>query len=152
MIALAYVNSFGGCSLEKLKGFLWRWGPALALMAVIFVASAQPKVVVPQFGSFDFPVKKLAHVITYGLLGIAYLHGLAPGQRPTLRLAIAAALMAAAYGATDEFHQSFVAGRGAGPADVAIDTLGAMGGLALQWLLARLTRIPARPAPPRSTL
>jgi VanZ family protein len=120
-------------------------------MAVIFIASSQTKAAVPQFGSYDLPVKKFAHVIIYGLLGIAYLHGLADGRPPTLRLALAAVLMAAAYGATDEFHQSFVAGRGAGPVDVGIDTLGAMGALALQWLLGRLTRIPARPAPPRST-
>jgi VanZ family protein len=106
---------------------------------------------VPQFGSYDWPVKKFAHVIFYGLLGVAYLRGLADGRRPSLRLAIAAVLMAAAYGATDEFHQSFVAGRGAGPVDVGIDTLGAMGGLVVQWLLGRFTRIPARPTPPRST-
>jgi VanZ family protein len=137
--------------LVKAKTFLWRWGPALVLMAVIFIASSQPKTAVPQFGSYDWPVKKFAHVIAYGLLGIAYLHGLAAGRRPTWRLALAAVLMAAAYGATDEFHQSFVAGRGAGPVDVGIDTLGTIGGLAIQWLLGRLTRIPARPAPPHST-
>jgi VanZ family protein len=137
--------------LEKPKQFVWRWWPALVLMAVIFVASSQTKAAVPQFGAYDWPVKKFAHVISYGLLGIAYLHGLANGRRATVRMAMAAVLMAAAYGATDEFHQSFVAGRGAGPVDVGIDTLGAMAGLAIQWLLARLTRIPARPAPPRST-
>jgi VanZ family protein len=120
-------------------------------MTAIFIASSQTKAAVPQFGSYDLPVKKLAHVIVYGLLGIAYLHGLVGGRRPTLRQGIGAVLMAAAYGATDEFHQSFVAGRGAGPADVGIDALGAMAGLAIQWLLGRLTRIPARPAPPRST-
>jgi VanZ family protein len=140
-----------GYGLEKLKVFLWRWGPAVALMAVIFVASSQPKVSVPQFGSYDWPVKKLAHVMTYGLLGIAYLHGLAGGRSPTLSLVVAAALMAAAYGATDEFHQRFVPGRGAVVTDVWIDTMGAMGGLALQWILGRVTRIPARPTPPRST-
>src|SRR5436190_15951759 len=120
-------------------------------MAAIFYSSSQPKAVVPQFGSYDWPVKKFAHVISYGLLGIAYLRGLADGRRPSLRLAFAAVLMAAAYGATDEFHQSFVAGRGAGPVDVGIDTLGAIGGLAVQRLVGWFTRIPARPAPPRST-
>jgi VanZ family protein len=137
--------------LEKLKTLMWRWGPAVLLMAAIFIASSQPKVVVPQFGSYDWPVKKFAHVISYGLLGIAYLHGLRGGRRPTLPLAIAAVLMAAAYGATDEFHQSFVAGRGAGPLDVAIDTAGALGGLTVEWLARQLIRIRAQPAPPRST-
>jgi len=137
--------------LEEMKKFVWRWGPALLVMIVIFIASSQPKAVVPQFGSIDWPVKKVAHVVAYGLLGIAYFYGLAGGQWPKFRLAIAAVLMAAAYGATDEFHQSFVPGRGAGPADVGIDTLGAVAGLAVQWLVGRFTRIPIPPAPPRST-
>ena len=142
--------------MQKVGTFVWRWCPALVLMAAIFFASSQAKATVPQFGSYDWPVKKVGHLISYGLLGIAYLHGLAAGGRPTVRLAIAAVLMAAAYGTTDEFHQSFVEGRGAGPVDVAIDTLGAMGGLAAEQAIRaligrRLTRTPTPPVQPRPT-
>jgi VanZ family protein len=120
-------------------------------MVGMFIASSQTHADVPQFGSFDWPVKKIAHVNAYGFLGVAYLHGLSAGRRPTFRLAVMAVLMAGAYGATDEFHQSFVPGRGAGPVDVVIDTIGAMAGIAAFEAMWRATRTPAQPAPPRST-
>ena len=41
------------------------------------------------------------------------------------RPGLCALILCAAYAATDEFHQGFVAGRGPGVIDVGIDTLGA---------------------------
>lgn len=120
------------------KRWVWRFGPALAVMGLIFWASAQPKGVVPDFGANDWPVKKLGHLVIYATLAVAYLHALAPGRRPTWRQGVAAVILAGLYGATDEFHQSFVAGRGAGVVDVGIDTLGAaLGALGGGWLLRR---------------
>lgn len=76
------------------------------------------------FGLLDFSVKKLGHAFGYGLLALAYLHGLG-GKRPWL-----AWLMAVAFAMTDEFHQSFVLGRNPSPWDVLLfDNLGALAGL-----------------------
>ncbi len=111
---------------EALKTWLWRWGPALGIMAAIFTASSFSKSEVPDFGVWDWVVKKSGHLLGYSLLGAAYLRGLANGARPTLRQALFAICLAGLYGVTDEFHQSFVAGRGARPTDVLIDTLGAV--------------------------
>jgi VanZ family protein len=102
-----------------------RWLPSLLMMAIIFGFSSIPSVEMPRFGIFDFSVKKLGHALGYGLLAVAYQHGLG-GKRPWL-----AWLMAVAYAATDEFHQSFVPGRNASPWDVLVfDNLGA---LAVLW-------------------
>ncbi len=133
------------------KHWLWRWGPALAVMGLIFFASSQPKGVLPDYGANDWNVKKLGHVLIYAALAVAYLHALAPSRRPTWRQALAAVALAGLYGATDEFHQSFVVGRGAGLVDVGIDTLGAaLGALLGGWLLRRLypasTQTPTPPA------
>ena len=134
----------------NMKHWLWRWGPALAVMGLIFFASSQTKGTVPDFGANDWNVKKLAHVLIYAALAVSYLHALAPGRRPTWRQALAAVALAGLYGATDEFHQSFVAGRGAGPVDVGIDTFGAaLGALAGGWLLRRVYPLPTQtPTPP----
>jgi VanZ family protein len=116
------------------KGWLWRWGPALLIMGVMFAVSAQPKAAVPDFGAWDWDVKKTAHLLGYALLGLAYLRGLENRQPPTARHAALAVVLAALYAATDEYHQSFVPGRGADVLDVGIDTLGATLGVGARWL------------------
>jgi VanZ family protein len=118
--------------LLGLNGLLKRWGPALAVMALIFLASSQPKAVLPDYGDEDWLVKKTGHVVIYAGLAWTYLWGLTGGQGLTWRNAALAVSLAALYGASDELHQSFVAGRGATVLDVGIDTVGAALG-ALLW-------------------
>ncbi len=100
------------------------WTPALLMMAIIFGFSSIPSEEMPGFGAFDFSVKKFGHAFGYGLLALANLRGLG-GKRPWL-----AWLMAVAFAATDEFHQSYVSGRNPSPWDVLLfDNLGALAGL-----------------------
>lgn len=130
-----------------MKAFLIRWGPAIMVMAVIFVASSQPKAALPDYGERDWLVKKSGHLLIYGTLAWAYLRGLSGGRSTRWRASALAVVLAGLYGATDEFHQSFVAGRGAALLDVGIDTLGAALGLAAtaawsRWRADALNRHP----------
>jgi len=74
--------------------------------------------------------KKTGHAIGYGLLALSYLH-LLKNDKKYYWLAW---LMALGYAATDEFHQSFVAGRSSSIFDVIIfDNLGALAALFLHF-------------------
>lgn len=94
-----------------------RFGPPLALMAVIFVLSAQPHLAT-DLGTLDLIGRKLIHMLEYGLLWLLWHRALG------WRHGWAAAAIAIGYAATDEFHQTFVEGRQGHVRDVVIDTLG----------------------------
>ena len=80
----------------------------------------------PQFGLLDLIVKKGGHAFGYGLLALMYLRGIKGGREDILpRWFYLAWVMAVAYSATDEFHQSFVPGRHPAATDVMIDATGA---------------------------
>jgi VanZ family protein len=68
-------------------------------------------------------------------LGIVIARALAGGLplRLTLRQALVGFVIAAAYGATDEWHQSFVAGRTADIADWYSDSIGSASALVACW-------------------
>ena len=119
--------------------FLRRFGPALAIMVVIFLASAAPGDDLPDFGLLDLPMKKGGHALGYALLGIAYLWSLSPNRGPARAgLAVLAVGLAALYGASDELHQALIPGRGPSGLDVLIDTAGALVGVASRQLWASL--------------
>jgi VanZ family protein len=93
------------------------------MMAVIFAFSSRTVYELPNFGGWDYFVKKTAHAIGYGLLTLTYWRGFG-FRRGGNWLAW---LMALAYSATDEFHQSFVPGRTPSLIDVFVfDNLGAL--------------------------
>ncbi len=99
------------------------WTAALAWMAVIFVASAQPKL------PFQDDVPDLvSHSAAYFVLAVLWCRALAHGGEVTARTALAAVAACTLYGAADEWHQSFVPGRRAEARDVRNDALGATAG------------------------
>jgi VanZ like family len=123
------------------------WAPALVVMALIFVASAQPKQIPPSSpgqvyfsgimpifaGGWDALVKKSAHVVAYGVLAVLILrallaHGLSPREAAPLAI-----VLTVAYALTDELHQAFVTGRHSSVIDIGFDYAGA----AVFCLLAR---------------
>ena len=117
--------------MKKFLSIVPRWFPALLLMSVIFVFSSQPGDDLPSFYDWDYFIKKSSHMIGYGLLALSYFHFLKYDKRQYWL----ALLMAVLYAATDEYHQSFVAGRGPSVFDVFVfDGLGAL--IAL-WLYFR---------------
>jgi VanZ family protein len=118
--------------MKKLSAIVPRWLPALLLMIAIFAFSSRTSNELPNFGGWDYFVKKSAHGIGYGLLALSYLHAL-PNRNYKL-----AWFLAVLYSLTDEFHQSFVPGRRASLIDVFVfDNIGAILALFLHFILGR---------------
>ncbi len=105
------------------------WGPVFLVMAAIFVASSIPDLGGLPGGMSD----KSGHTLGYALLGAALVRALAGGRLSgvTWPRAVAAVALATLYGASDEFHQSFVPGRSPDRIDVFADFLGASLAVAL---------------------
>ena len=112
---------------------LRRWAPALLLMALIFGASSIPSTELPNFGAWDYAVKKGSHALGYGALGLAYWRALLPHGRAG-RIAW---IMAVLYSFTDELHQSLVPGRHPSAIDAGIDALAAALSLAIVIIRSR---------------
>jgi VanZ family protein len=103
---------------------LSRFGPPLVLMAVMFVLSAQPDLN-SGLGTWDTIGRKLIHMASYGLLWWLWQRAL------ETRTVVPAVLVTLAYAASDEYHQTFVAGRHGSPIDVLIDAAGVALAIAL---------------------
>jgi VanZ family protein len=99
------------------------WLPPFALMALIFVLSAQPDLS-SGLGTADLVGRKIIHFLEYALLALLWWRALRT-RIPARRAALVAFVLASLYAATDEWHQSFVHGRHATPVDWAIDSAGA---------------------------
>jgi VanZ family protein len=117
-----------------LVGRLDLWVPPVALMGLIFFLSAQPDLS-SGLGAWDVLLRKLAHAGVYAVLTLLWWRALRHGGAPEPRPLAAAFLIAVAYSATDEWHQTFVTGRHGSPLDVLIDAGGA--GAAGLWALRR---------------
>ena len=79
-------------------------------------------------------IRKMAHLTEYFILGVLLHRALRGDDRGwKLKWAFWAIVIAAAYASLDEFHQSFVPGRGPAVADVLLDTAG---GVAAQLVAA----------------
>jgi VanZ family protein len=107
------------------------WGPPLALVAMIWFFSSQPDLS-SGLGVLDLVGRKLIHAAEYALL--CFLLWRALRERLPATGAVAAAfVLSVAYGAVDEYHQTFVAGRNGSPVDLGIDAGGAgLAGLAIR--------------------
>jgi len=105
---------------------------ALAMSAaVLYVGGAQPVAV----GLFPAPWDKLAHLLTFAVVGMAA--GLAGGMRGW-RMVMCCVAGALLVGGMDELHQMFLPGRSASWADLAADAAGGLLGAAVLAALHRL--------------
>jgi hypothetical protein len=98
--------------------------PPLVVMAAIFFLSSQTSS--GDHTAFEIVLRKLAHVTEYTVLALCWIRamrGFLPGG-PVRRAVIAGVAITLLYAATDEFHQTFVAGRHGTPVDVLIDSIG----------------------------
>jgi VanZ family protein len=108
-------------------------------IALIFVLSSIPYVSALPGGMSD----KTGHFIGYGILGALTLRALARERIAgvTLRAALLAVLLSAAYGVSDECHQYFVPGRSPDVYDVAADTAGAAAAAVGLWAILKIASL-----------
>src|SRR6266550_1439431 len=99
------------------------WAPPLVLMGIIFFLSAQPHLQ-SDLGVVDTIGRKLVHFGLYALLTFLYWRALRT-RMDSSRAVLVALALSSLYAVTDEYHQTFVAGRSGSPIDWAIDTAGA---------------------------
>ncbi len=150
---------------------LLAWLPAVLWMAVLFSASTElgasrrtsrilipvlrwlvPDIAPATLDRAQFFVRKSGHAFGYAVLAALLWrarHLTAPaGTSRFAREASFAFVAAAAFAASDEWHQTFTLSRQGSTADVALDAAGAAGGLAMVWLARRCWNLRAkRPVP-----
>lgn len=117
-------------------GPLGLWGPVAAFMALIFFLSGQSDL--PAVEQVSDKTLHAAAYFVFGLLCLRATHGgIGPLRcRPTL----VALVLALAYAALDEWHQSFVPGRVPSALDWVADGVGIGLALALWSALGRARR------------
>ena len=89
----------------------------------------------------DWDVRKCAHVTIYTILSLLLYRSVAMGSASfRSRNILLTFVIGVLYAASDEYHQSFVASRGASAADVLMDSYGVLVGLVFslwRWCLKR---------------
>jgi VanZ family protein len=137
--------------------WLLRWGPAIAWAVVIWLFSTSAfsgfntsrfivpllRWLLPQASEetlwfLHFLIRKTAHFVEYFVFSVLLVRGVR-GERTGWKLAwaIAAVVMAAAYAALDELHQTFVPRRSGSPLDSLLDASGAAAAQLLTWTRTR---------------
>jgi VanZ family protein len=96
----------------------------------------------PNPPSFSAPAgsDKVVHVGLYAVFAFLVVRAAQPGL-PAWRTLAVVLLVVSAWAAVDEWHQRFIAGRGAEIADWGADVAGAMAGLALRRFRSRRTPV-----------
>lgn len=92
-------------------------------------------------GSINPYIRKAAHVTEYFLLAVAVSFPLYVYGVRGILLTLLAGLICVGYACGDEYHQSFVAGRGPQMRDVWIDSMGAFAGVILVRLMGWSARV-----------
>jgi VanZ family protein len=106
------------------------WAPPAAWAALLFTASSLPL----RSGGVLFPhADTLVHGLEYAVLGFLTARALRIARPAWSRrdVALAAGLLGAAYGLTDEAHQAFVPERSPEWSDLAADAAGSLLGAGL---------------------
>lgn len=110
-------------------------------MTAIFMVSSFPRFVPATPGLTD----KGEHAVAYGLLTVLLARALTGARlrAVTPRTLATAFAVTVLYGASDEWHQSFVVGRSAEMGDVVADAIGAVSAAGAIWAWSIITRFSA---------
>jgi VanZ family protein len=129
--------------MRRFERALIFWAPPLLWFAVIYLLSDTPSLYLPKF-NIPF-ADKLVHITVYFVLaallvramdrapGALMPYSAEPGRPETAlaKLALFAIIISLCYGAADEYHQLFVAGRSCDPFDLIADCIGSFAGAAI---------------------
>ena len=88
----------------------------------------------------NYPVRKLAHMTEYFLLAVSVSFPLYVYGVRGIWLLLLAGGFCVGFAALDEYHQSFVAGRGPSKRDVAIDSIGIFAGIIVTRIIGWMGR------------
>lgn len=142
------------------------WIAVLIWMAVIFNLSAQPAVessglsnkvtkliietvtkvvaldiesstTIDLVSKLDHIVRKVAHGVVYFILGVLVINALLQSRIKGLKGAILSIGICVLYAISDEVHQMFVPGRGPQVKDVLIDSVGAVIGIGIYYIIIK---------------
>ena len=109
------------------------WAPVLGYMALIFMLSAQPHLEPPTMFRVHDKLQHLAAYFAFGLIAFRGAILLPVVGRPGPY--VQSLLLGALYGASDEYHQKFVAGRTASGLDWLADVAGVTAALVVICIL-----------------
>jgi VanZ family protein len=125
---LIFVGSTDVLSAERTSRFL-----------VPFLHWLDPQISMVTIATIHVALRKFGHLSEYAILAALLWRGLRGTFNAASKamVALGTFLLAAAFAASDEFHQSFVPTRTASLHDVMIDCIGALVGLAMCWLFWR---------------
>ena len=102
------------------------WAPVVVWCGLIFTLSSIPHLSTG-WGGWDMLLRKCAHMVEYAVLFLLTNRALGGTTAwPGKKCLFGALFFAVLYAASDEFHQSFTAGRHPALQDVGIDSFGAL--------------------------
>lgn len=104
---------------------IFYWGPVFLCAGVIFYFSSIPHLR-SGLGIWDFILRKCAHMTEYALLVGLTLRAMKAfyPSKSDLKLLLWSITLCLLYACSDEFHQSFVAGRAGSVVDILVDFSG----------------------------
>jgi VanZ family protein len=121
-----------------MKKLLKAWIPIIVLASLIFTFSSFPSGTANQIVLWDYLIKKTAHLTLYGMLGLLFYRMFRMYKFDLQDSGFYAVICAMFYGISDEFHQSFIAGRTSRPYDVLFDTIGAATAILVLWSILQI--------------
>ncbi len=121
--------------------FLVYWLPPLTVAGIIFKLSSGTVPTTSDVFWQDFAVKKLAHVLVYGIFTILIYRALTASKVAKKKAIVWAIILAVIYGITDEYHQYFTQGRESRVRDVFFDAGGSA--LAMYFTIKVLPKLPS---------
>lgn len=139
-------NTLQSSWLKAWETLIW-WGLAFLWMLLIFFLSSQSDLGGMAWPPILMALRKSGHIIEYAVLGLLFGKAListwrarngyeTPTRTLLMRVWWIGVALSALYAISDEYHQSFVPQRGAHFADILIDTLSAIAGLGI-WYIVR---------------
>lgn len=104
--------------------FLRLWGPVIFWCGLIFYFSGIPQLSTG-WGIWDLILRKAAHIAEYLILAFLFYRAIKGTFNPSsFYLLFWPSALTFLYAVSDEFHQSFISGRGCSGLDVLIDSTG----------------------------